>query len=232
MSERLANVELAHKLHEKGEKRENGDGHGSRLSNRLEILEAFLLAIVAVSTAWSGFQSAKWDGRSAERYAQSAVYRVDADEEETLGGQQRLQDVSTFNAWLQAKTTGDEPMRKLLERRFSPDYEKAFKTWLLTDPLNDPNAPPGPAYMPDYINRLAAEGNETKRLADEAFEDGKSSREVGEDYVRLTVFLATVLFLIAISQRFRLVSVQLSLLGIAVLATVAILVLLISYPRA
>lgn len=231
MSEQLANVEIAHKLHEKGEKRGNGDGHGSKLSNRMEILEAFLLAIVAVATAWSGFQSAKWDGRSAERYAQSAVYRVDGDEEETLGGQQRLQDVSTFNSWLQAKTTGDEPMRKLLERRFSTEYEKAFKAWLLTDPLSDPNAPPGPAHMPDYENHLSAKGNETKRLADEAFEDGKHSREVGEDYVRLTVFLATVLFLIAISQRFRQVSVQLALLGLAVMATIAILAILISYPR-
>ena len=31
----------------------------------VEILEAFLLAFVAIATAWSGYQAARWDGREA-----------------------------------------------------------------------------------------------------------------------------------------------------------------------
>ncbi len=88
MSEQLANVEFAHKLHEKG-------SHQNGSSFRLEIVEALLLAIVAVATAWSGYQSAKWDGHSAESYAQAAAYRIDGDEDLTRGGQERLQNIST-----------------------------------------------------------------------------------------------------------------------------------------
>jgi len=71
----------------------------------LEILEACLLAAVAVATAWSGYQSARWDGSSAESYALASKYRVESDEAATLGGQQRLYDVTTFNSWLQARST-------------------------------------------------------------------------------------------------------------------------------
>jgi hypothetical protein len=42
----------------------------------IEILEAVLLAIVAVATAWSGYQTARWDGRQAHLYGLSAKFRA------------------------------------------------------------------------------------------------------------------------------------------------------------
>ncbi len=232
MAEASANVEIAHKLAEKGEVHESGRGEKTRVEARLEIFEALLLAIVAVSTAWSGYQSARWDGISAASYAQATALRVDGDEKLTLGGQQRLQDSSTFNTWLHAKTTGAHKMAALLERRFSDDYQPSFEAWLATNPLDNPDAPPGPAFLQEYNSHLESEGAELRREATEAFELGRSSREIGEDYVRVSVFLATVLFLIAISQRFEYQKARFGLVGVAVIATVITLGLIISYPLA
>ena len=122
-------------------------------------------------------------------------------------------------------------MAELLERRFSEDYEPAFRAWLATDPFNNPEAPPGPAFMPQYHNHLEKEGAELRLQATEAFELGRSSREIGEDYVRLTVFLATILFMVAIAQRFRRDLPRFALLCIAAIATGIILTLFIIYPR-
>ena len=36
----------------------------------IEIIEALILALVAVATAWSGYQAAEWAGKRAEDYAQ------------------------------------------------------------------------------------------------------------------------------------------------------------------
>ncbi|MBC7900560.1 MAG: hypothetical protein H7070_10975 [Saprospiraceae bacterium] len=222
MAEHSMNVEIAHKLHEKKE---------GRLEGRLEILEAFLLAIVAVATAWSGYQAARWDGQSAASYAQATAYRVDGDNSITIGGEERLQDVSTFNTWLLAKSSGNEKMAGLLERRFSEDYEPAFRAWLAADPFNDPKAPPGPAFMPEYHNHLEKEGFELRHQATEAFELGRTSREIGEDYVRLTVFLATILFMVAIAQRFEHRLPRFGLLGIAAIGMGVTAILLIIYPQ-
>ena len=53
----------------------------------VEIVEAVLLGVVAVATAWSAYHAAKWDGHEAELYAQASTLRIEADELVTLGGQ-------------------------------------------------------------------------------------------------------------------------------------------------
>jgi hypothetical protein len=231
MAENLANVEMAHKLAEKGHEL-RGLGHHSTIGRRMEILEAVLLATVAVATAWAGYQSARWDGVSAERFAQVAVHMVESDEEAILGGQERLQDAATFNTWLLARATGDRALMQLLERRFSADYLPAFTAWRATDPFATPDAPAGPTSMPEYVNRLTQAGVAAREQMQAAFEEGRTSRETAEDYVRLTVFLATVLFLTAMAQRFHVRAVQVGLLACATVATLIILGVLTSYPRA
>ena len=42
----------------------------SRTEEVIEIIEAVVLALVAVATAWSGYQAARWDGRRAQLYAE------------------------------------------------------------------------------------------------------------------------------------------------------------------
>jgi hypothetical protein len=62
------NIELAHKLTERDRKKAP---RSSRSEFRIEILEAIILALVAVSTAYSGYQAAQWDGHQAELYAEA-----------------------------------------------------------------------------------------------------------------------------------------------------------------
>src|ERR1700675_1024857 len=94
------NIEIAHKLSESEDRFRK-----SRREELTEIAEAVVLALVAVATAWSGYQAAKWDGRQAFLYATSAKLRVDAGVAATEGGQQRLLDVVTFNTWIEATAT-------------------------------------------------------------------------------------------------------------------------------
>ena len=45
----------------------------------LEIVEALVLAIVAIATAWSGYQAALWTGHQSELYGQASKLRVQAE---------------------------------------------------------------------------------------------------------------------------------------------------------
>ena len=67
----------------------------------------------------------------------------------------------------------------------------------------NPDAPPGPRYMPEYEDPLVEKAAELNKEASHAFDLGVSTRATGEKYVRVTVILATALFLIAIGQRFK-----------------------------
>jgi len=220
-----ANMEIAKHLHEHAE-------HPAERSRRreeiIEIIEAVLLAVVAIMTAWSGYQAAMWDGESARHYADSSRQRAQGVELSLESGQVLSYNAGTFNAWLQAKASGQEQLSALLVRRFTPEYRVAFDAWLKTDPLNNPDAPAGPRFMPEYKDPLAAKATALSEQATAAYDTGVEARHKGEEYVRLTVVLAAVLFLIAVGQRFKVRKVRVAVLvvsgaflvyGLATLAT-------------
>jgi hypothetical protein len=182
--------------------RESGDTSRSRLEV-IEIIEALILALVAVATAWSGYQAAQWAGKRAQDYAMANRLRVAAEGLATLAGQERIYDSDTFNSWLAAKLDGKTQAAEFFERRFRDEYRPAFTAWMKTDPFSNAQAPPGPIFMPDYHNAKHEQFlSLTKQAADMA-DQGTKSGETGDQYVRITVLLATVLLITAIGQRFR-----------------------------
>lgn len=223
-----SNIEIAHRVTESGE--HHGTGR-RRHEIAIEIGEAFLLALVAVATAWSGYQSALWDGHSTKLYGTSSRIRITATQDTTRAGQEVLYDATTFNFWLQATLTHNPELAGGYLKRFRPEYRPAFRAWLATRPFVNPRAPAGPVFMPQYHNAHATRGAQLNAQASHVFQQGSEARETGEKYVRTTVLLATVLFLIALSQRFGLVKVRAGLLLVAVALLIFSLVSIAEYPR-
>src|SRR4029453_6983370 len=182
--------------------RENVPSSQSRFET-IEIIEAVILALVAVATAWSGYQAARWAGMRAEQYAEASRLRVTAEGLATLAGQERIYDSDTFNSWLAAKLDGKAEAAAFFERRFRESYRPAFTAWLRTDPFNNAQALPGPIFMPEYHNAKHEQFLTLNKQATEVAEQGTKSGETGDQYVRITVLLATVLLITAIGQRFR-----------------------------
>ena len=210
---------------------ESGRPMKTRWEQTVEIIEAILLAIVAVATAWSGYQAARWDGQQAELYGTSSTMRNEADQALTLGGQQRLLDITTFNTWIEARNEGRDDLAALFERRFSPEFRVAFDAWIALDPFSNPNVPPGPSFMPQYMNPLLEKGALLNDASDRNFDEGTESRHQADEYIRTTVVLATVLFLLALSQRFGIWRVRIGVLVVAIGLTAYGLVTLLSLPR-
>src|SRR4051812_16464153 len=113
--EATSNIEFAHRIHEHGHDRRP---RSARHEQWIEAAEAAVLAIVAVATAWSGYQAARWDARSAQYYQLASRANVEAEGLRTLAGQDRLYDIITFNGWLAAKTSADTALTAWFERRF------------------------------------------------------------------------------------------------------------------
>jgi hypothetical protein len=229
MPEGPSNIEIAHHVHEHGAEHKRHGGRGFDVA--VEIGEAVLLAIVAIATAWSGYQSALWDGESAKRYGTSSRIRITATQNATRGGQQQVYDSTTFNFWLRARLEGERSLARDYEKRFRPEYRPAFRAWLATDPFTNPRALFAPVLMPQYHNALIERGARQDKAASEVFEQAASARETGDKYVRTTVLLATVLFLIAVSQRFDVVRLRVGLLCVALVLLGLALESIGTYPR-
>jgi hypothetical protein len=228
MPETVSTAEVAHEL---------GHHHGhhetvSRRAEIIEILEAVLLAIVAVATAWSGYQTARWDGRQAHLYGLTNKYRALSNQAATRSGQEELYDTNAFSFWLQATGQGDREEAALFERRFRPEYRPAFAAWLQTNPFHNPKAPAGPILMPQYHNAMAAKAKAYDARSSHAFEEGTKARETGDKYLRNTVLLATVLFLTALAQKFKVQAVRASLLGVSAVLLAIGVYFVATYPTA
>jgi hypothetical protein len=146
-AERLAMLEsvgpVGYVIRKLNQVRESGDTSQARFE-MIEIIEAFILALVAVATAWSGYQAAQWAGKRAQEYAKANRLRVTAEGLATLAGQERIYDSDTFNSWLAAKLDGKAEAAEFFERRFRDEYRTAFAAWMSTDPFKNAQAPPGP----------------------------------------------------------------------------------------
>jgi hypothetical protein len=126
------------------------------------------------------------------------------------------QDSVAFKAWFTAFVAGHKVGEQLAIRRLRPGYKPAFFAWLATNPAHNPNAPPDPAYMPQYVIPQQRASAAYDRAADAAFAKGEMDGGTSDDYVRDTVFLATVLFLVGISGHFRVHQARFALVGIGV----------------
>src|SRR5882757_4679476 len=220
-----SNIEIATHLSQHGEA-EHSSGHAI-----LEVVEAVVLAIVAIATAWSGYQAALWTGQQAELYGQASKLRVQAEGIATYANQERLYNASTVAEWLEAQAHGDKKLTDLFERRFLPEFRPAFEAWKKTDPLNNPNAPAGPQLMAEYRSSNAEQAARLNDQATEVFEQGTRGRQHADEYVRATVTLATVLLLIAISQRFKTRGVRVGLLAITMVLLCFPVYHILSLPR-
>jgi hypothetical protein len=206
------NLEVAHRLTE----REHPVSESRRWEEVIEILGVLLLAVAAVATAWGGFQAAKGDGRQSICTPKRAWTGSRPPPSPSPVSNELASDAATFNEWLQAERANDAQLQAMLVRRFSPEYRTAFVAWLKTAPFTTPSAPPGPAYLPEYHNPQLEQAEHLNEEAAVAEEEGTHARETAEKYIGATVLFALVLFLVAVSQRFRLLGVRIGAIALAV----------------
>jgi len=182
-----------------------------------------------VLAAWTGYAAAKWTTESSVSLAKAAAARTKSSRDELEATQIRTLDSVSFNAWFTAFAARNRTAERLAENRFRPGYKPAFFAWIATDPAHNTKAPPGPSYMPQYVIPQEATAAAYGREADRAFARGQSAGATADKYVRDTVFLATVLFLVGISGHL-LRAARYAVIGVGVLLLVFSVVQLLGLP--
>jgi hypothetical protein len=231
MAEGLSPAEVGKEIGEHHKRAAEHAEHASkdRRDRTLSIVEAVVLSLVAVLAAWSGYAAAKWSTESSVSLAKASAARTKSSRDEIQATQIRTLDSVSFNAWFTAFTSGNQRAQQLAEKRLRPGYRPAFFAWLATDPAHNRNAPPGPSYMPQYVIPQEASAHAYSAQADAAFAGGENAGTTGDEYVRDTVFLATVLFLVGISGHL-LRAARYAVIGVGILLLLFSVVQLLGLP--
>jgi hypothetical protein len=227
--------EIAEHRHQAEEKeKEQGEGSATEAKGRerwLTITEATLLAVVAVLAAWSGFASAKWSTHSSLDLAKASAARTQANRAAYQAADLKNFDSLTFNAWFTAYVANNKAAMRVAEERFRPVFDTAFKAWLATHPFTNPSAPKGPTYMPQYKQPELVMSNALDNQASNYYSLGEQAGSNADGYVRTTVYLATVLFLVGISGHFKVRAARIGLISIGGVILVFSVISLIFAPK-
>jgi hypothetical protein len=237
MAEGVDPIEVGKKLHKHGDSldrrprgRNGCDNADDRHSRIVQICEAVLLALVTITAAWAGYAAARWGTASRVDLAHAATLRDFATRADLRAESIRNFDSATFNAWFTAFTLNSPQKEMIAEHRFRPQFRVAFNAWMATDPLHNAHAPPGPTYMPQYKLPDQAKAVALDNAADSSFDTGSLDGQISDDYIRITIFLAAVLFLIGIGSTFKLYNVRYALITVGSLLLVLAAVLLLRQP--
>ena len=214
---------------------EPGDGAGAAAPDRYarlrEIIAVVLLAVTAVLTAWSGFESSKWGGEMSIAFSRASSTRIEASRDAAQADAARGIDLQTFSIWLQATATGDTRLQEFVQDRFTDHFDVAFTTWVAQEPLQNPDAAKSPFALPEYVPPGTLEAAAADERADVLFAQALRNNQRGDNYTLLTVLFALVLFFAAIANRHRSPRVNWVLVGGALTLFVAGLALLASFPK-
>lgn len=229
MPEGLSGSELAKEISHHAEHAADEDDRGKH--RWVSICEAVLLSVVAIAAAYSGYSAAQWSTDSSVSLAAASAARTKANGADLASLAQRNFDSSTFNAWFTAYIGHDARGMALARKRFSPAFQVAFDAWWKTHPSVNLSSPPGPTYMPEYKQPQLAAAEALDRVADAHFAAGAAAGATSDKYVRVTVYLATVLFLVGISGHFPVLAARYGLVTVGGLLVVFALVQLLELPR-
>jgi len=201
-----------------------------RLHVHAELLATILLAVAAVATAWSSYQSARWSGVQANDYSAGNAARVESTGLATQAGQKTEVDVLTFTQWVDAYSTGDRNLADFYFQRFRPEFKPAVKAWVATKPLKNPNAPPTPFAMPQYVVAENAESASKVRTAEQATAAAQEANQRSDNYVLAVVLFAASLFFAGISTKLSAPRQRTFVLGLGYLVFIGTAVWVATFP--
>ncbi|MFQ5966610.1 MAG: hypothetical protein ACE5MI_03245 [Acidimicrobiia bacterium] len=220
---------------------------GIQATDRVELLSTIILAVAAVLTAWSAFQSAKWSGVMSIDFNSAGTARTESTRFDTLAGQQAQVDVGLFTNWLAALNDdlnagaisvepgqGYQPtpgtLSGFLFERFRPEFRPAMDAWLALEPVTNPEAPKSPFEMPEYQLEAAQEADRLQALADEHRSAALVANQTSDDYVLTAVLFASVLFFAGVSTKMQRPRNRKIMVGVATVFLVVGTVIVVSLP--
>ena len=183
-------------------------------TDRVELAAAVLLAIAAVTTAWSSYQASRWNGEQAKTASTVNKTRIEAARAADLASSQTQVDIATFIQWVDAYAEQEAELQSFYRARFRAEFKPAFDAWIATRPLRTPGAPPTPFAMPQYRLAAAADATRLDAEAEVLAAQVRSYIQRSSNYVLGVVLCAVALFFAGISTKLLSRRLRIAMVGL------------------
>jgi hypothetical protein len=202
----------------------------ARADHRLELAATVLLAMAAVATAWSSYQSSRWHGQQAQTQSASIAARVESTRAADVANRQAQIDVALFTQWVDAYARDESELAAFYLERFREEFAPAFDAWVATRPLRNPDAPLSPFALPEYKLAATAEAAALEERAAAASQNVGTYIQRADNYVLAVVLFAASLFFAGISTRLHARGMRTAILGLGYFLFLGTVIWLATFP--
>lgn len=171
--------------------------------DRLELVATVLLSCATLATAWSGYQSTRWNGEQVKAGGRANALRIESAKAADLANAQSGIDVATFTQWVNAYARDQTRLADFYFKRFREEFRPAVNSWVATRPLKSPNAPLTPFAMSQYKLEARADADRLAAQAEVFAAQVRRNIQRASNYVLGAVLFASVLFFAGMSTKLR-----------------------------
>ncbi len=197
---------------------------------KLEIFSVVILSLAAVATAWSAYQATLWSGNHTFLLADAnRAWQMSA-LKSTEANLRRLMDGVVLMQYLDYFLSGQHDLADFYFKRFRPELKVAVESWLATNPMENPEAPPHPMVMKEYVVRQLAESGEFEKEAHARGAEAENAKKISNKYTMLTVLFAVVLLFGGVASKFEVPKMRMSFLIFAAVVFFVAVGILCKFP--
>ena len=184
-------------------------------NNRLsEMLAVLLLGIATIGTAWCGYQASRWNQEQGDISREGSDLRIEANRQFGLATQAIVYDANLVAQYAKAVVDGDTRLQQFFRTTlFRPAFLPVLERW--EEAIKAGETPPNLLQDSDYVGGQLADYEATQSRAEAKDVEAKEAGMNGDDYVLVTVLLASALFFAGVTTSFKMQMARLMLIGLA-----------------
>ncbi len=184
-------------------------------NNRLsEMLAVLLLGIATIGTAWCGYQASRWNQEQGDISREGSDLRIEANRQFGLATQAIVYDANLVAQYAKAVVDGDTQLQQFFRTTlFRPAFLPVLERW--EEAIKAGETPPNLLQDSEYVGGELADYEATQSKAEAKDLEAKEAGTNGDDYVLVTVLLASALFFAGVTTSFKMQMARLMLIGLA-----------------
>lgn len=202
------------------------------IDHKIEVVIAILMAVGIIATAWSAYQATLWGGIQTfllrDTAAASNKYLLNSLQQ----GQRTGLDAIIFSQYINALYSDNKDLSEFYFQRMRPELKTAVQAWLDTNPFENPNAPPHPFVMPEYVKTFSLEAEKFAKESEKKLDEAQQANKNSDNYVLMTVLYASVFFIGGVISKFSSVRLRLITLMVGIIIFSVTTAILFTMPIA
>ena len=172
---------------------------GDRL---IEIIAVLLLGMTTIGTAWCGYQAAQWNGQSGDLARMASLQSLEGARQFGLATQKVSYDSQIVAQYAQARADGNTRLQQFYrESLIRPDFLPILDRWEAT--VSAGQSPLRLTEDPEYLAAQLAEYEKAVAAAEDSANASNQAADTADDYVAITILLASSLFFAGVTSSFR-----------------------------